>query len=101
MATPFIHGSVNNIGKYFSIAKDKSPSILFFDEISGLLPNRETITSGDSFKEEEVNEFLIQLNDASENRILVVGATNFIERLDKAAIRPGRFDKNFCRFTRY
>jgi ATP-dependent Zn protease len=36
---------------------------------------------------------LIQLNDAADNGILVVGATNFIESMDPAVLRPGRFDK--------
>lgn len=93
LATPYIHGSVSNIGKVFDIAKQNAPSLLFFDEISGLLPNRKNLQDSSSYKEEEIDEFLIQLNDAADNRILVVGATNYIERLDPAAIRPGRFDK--------
>lgn len=35
----------------------------------------------------------MQLNDAADNKILVVGATNYIERIDPAILRPGRFDK--------
>ncbi len=93
LATPFIHGSVGNIGKVFAKAQDSAPAILFFDEISGLVPNRQNLQGEGSHKEEEVNEFLIQLNDAADNKILVVGATNFIERLDPAILRPGRMDK--------
>jgi len=94
LATPFIHGSVNNIGKVFEIAKQNAPVILFFDEISGLVPNRRTMDGFDNgIKEEEVNEFLIQLNDAGDKNILVVGATNYIDRIDPAVLRPGRFDK--------
>jgi cell division protease FtsH len=40
-----------------------------------------------------VNEFLTQLNRAADQRILVVGATNRLDKLDPAALRPGRFDK--------
>lgn len=93
LATPYIHGSVSNIGKVFATAKANAPCLLFFDEISGLIPNRKNLQDASSYKEEEIDEFLIQLNDAADNRILVVGATNYIERLDPAAIRPGRFDK--------
>lgn len=93
LATPYIHGSVSNIGKVFAIAKENAPCVLFFDEISGLIPNRKTLQDNSSYKEEEIDEFLIQLNDAADKRILVVGATNYIDRLDPAAIRPGRFDK--------
>ncbi len=93
LATPFIHGSVSNIGKVFDQAKQNAPSVIFFDEISGLLPNRANLNEVSSYKEEEVDEFLIQLNDAADNKILVIGATNYIGRMDPAAIRPGRFDK--------
>jgi len=93
LATPFIHGSVGNIGKAFEMAKQNAPAVLFFDEISGLVPNRKNLSESSSHKEEEINEFLMQLNDAAENGILVVGATNYIESIDPAILRPGRFDK--------
>ncbi len=93
LATPFIHGSVGNIGKAFDMAKQNSPAVLFFDEISGLAPDRKNLSESSSHKEEEINEFLMQLNDAAENGILVVGATNYIDRIDPAILRPGRFDK--------
>lgn len=93
LASTYIHGSVPNIAKKFKIAKENSPAVLFFDEISGLVPDRRNIHHPDSFKEEEVNEFLMQLQDAADNNILVVGATNYIERIDPAILRPGRFDK--------
>ena len=93
LATPYIHGAVSNIGKVFDMAKQNAPAILFFDEISGLIPNRANLPETSSYKEEEIDEFLMQLNDAADNKILVVGATNYIDKLDPAAIRPGRFDK--------
>lgn len=94
LATPYIHGSVGNIGKAFAMAQENAPAILFFDEISGLVPNRKNMGGFDGgYKEEEINEFLIQLNDAADKKILVVGATNYIDRIDPAVLRPGRFDK--------
>ena len=93
LATPYIHGSVNNIGKAFEIAKQNAPAVLFFDEISALVPDRKKLNESSSHKEEEISEFLMQLNDAADNKILVVGATNYIERIDPAILRPGRFDK--------
>ncbi len=93
LATPYIHGSVGNIGKVFANAQDNAPAIIFFDEISGLVPNRQHLQGEGSHKEEEINEFLMQLNDAADKRILVVGATNFIDRIDPAILRPGRMDK--------
>lgn len=93
LASPYIHGSVNNIGKAFEMAKQNAPAILFLDEISALVPDRKDLHDSSSHKEEEISEFLMQLNDAADNKILVVGATNYIERIDPAILRPGRFDK--------
>lgn len=93
VASPYIHGAVEKIAKVFDIAKSNAPAIVFIDELSGLVPNREYLGTGESHKEEEVNQFLMELNDAGENNILVVGATNYPERIDKAIMRPGRMDK--------
>lgn len=93
LATPFIHGSVGNIGKVFEMAKQNAPTILCFNEISALVPDRKNLHDFSSHKEEETSEFLTQLEEAADNNILVVGTTNFLERIDEAVIRPGRFDK--------
>lgn len=55
LATPFIHGSVGNIGKVFSQAQENAPAIIFFDEISGLIPDRSKLHEFSSHKEEEIN----------------------------------------------
>lgn len=93
VATPYIHGAVSNIGKVFELAKLKSPSIVFIDEIEGLVPKREDLGSHADTKKEEINEFLIQLNNAGNNNILVVGATNRPHLIDTAIMRSGRMDK--------
>jgi transitional endoplasmic reticulum ATPase len=93
LATPFIHGSVGNIGKVFDMAKQNAPTILCFNEISALVPDRKNLHDSSSHKEEETSEFLTQLEEAADNKVLVIGTTNFLERIDEAVIRPGRFDK--------
>ena len=93
LATPFIHGAVGNIGKAFDMAKQNAPTILCFNEISALVPDRKNSHDFSSHKEEETSEFLTQLEEAADNHVLVVGTTNFLEKIDEAVIRPGRFDK--------
>ncbi|MEO6077464.1 MAG: ATP-binding protein [Candidatus Andersenbacteria bacterium] len=93
VATPYVHGAVSNIGKVFEMAKLQAPSIIFIDEIEGLVPKREELGSHADIKKEEINEFLLQLNNAGQNRILVVGATNRPHMIDTAILRSGRMDK--------
>jgi transitional endoplasmic reticulum ATPase len=93
IASPFIHGSTGKIGEVFAIAKANKPSIVFLDEISGLVPKRDELSGSQQYKEEEVNELLMQLSDAGKNQILVIGATNYPDRIDSAIMRSGRMDK--------
>jgi transitional endoplasmic reticulum ATPase len=93
VGSPYIHESTNIIGKTFDLAKMKAPSIIFIDEISGLVPKRENLGMGSMYKEEEVNEFLMQFNDSADAGVLVVGATNYPDRIDSAILRSGRMDK--------
>ncbi len=89
----YVHETASKIAKHFESARANSPSILFVDEISGLVPKRENIGSSNQYKEEEVNEFLMQLEHAASDGILVVGATNYPDRIDSAILRSGRMDK--------
>lgn len=93
VATSYVHGAVGNIGKVFEMAKLQAPSIVFIDEIEGLVPKREDLSGFAETKKEEINEFLIQLNNAGHNKILVVGATNRPHMIDTAILRSGRMDK--------
>lgn len=93
IASSYIHGTVSKVGKLFEIAKLKAPSLVFIDEIEGLIPKRESLGSEMQYKQEEVNEFLMQLNDAGKNNILVVAATNRPQLIDTALLRAGRMDK--------
>ena len=93
VTTPYIHGGVGKIAAVFKEAHRKSPAIVFIDEIDGLVPERSGLDGTQSYKLEEVNEFLTHLNDAGKNGILVIGATNQPDLIDKAILRSGRLDK--------
>lgn len=87
----YVHGTQEQIGTLFRTAREKAPCLLFFDELDAFLPARGNGV-GHHYSA-EVNEFLTHLNKASEQRVLVVGATNRLDKIDSAALRPGRFDK--------
>jgi len=83
------------VRELFDLAKEKAPSIIFIDEIDAIGASRtEAMTSGDR----EVQRTLMQLlaaMDGFEQRgdIKIIGATNRIDILDAALLRPGRFDR--------
>lgn len=86
----YIHGSQGKIRSLFDKAVEKSPCLLFFDELDALVPMR---GHAGGYQDNEVNEFLVQLNNCAEKGLLVVGATNRLRSIDTAITRPGRMDK--------
>jgi transitional endoplasmic reticulum ATPase len=93
VGTPYVHGAGGNIAKVFDMARKESPAIIFIDEIEGLIPKREELGAHADIKKEEINEFLLQLNNAGADKILVIGATNRPQMIDTAILRSGRMDK--------
>ncbi len=82
------------VREIFQMARDKAPSILFIDEIDAVGGMRTGSTDGT----EEVNRTMMQLlaeMDGFEDRgdVKIIAATNRIDLLDPALLRPGRFDK--------
>jgi proteasome regulatory subunit len=83
------------VRELFDLARKKAPTIIFIDEIDAVGASRtEANTSGDR----EVQRTLLQLlagMDGFENRgdVKIIGATNRIDILDRALLRPGRFDR--------
>ena len=79
-------GSLKNLQEIFTDARDRSPCILFFDEIDSLFPRREQ--TGNSPEVELVNEFLQQVDGAAQSAagIFLLGATNRGDTVDPAVI---------------
>ncbi|MBD0290393.1 MAG: AAA family ATPase [Thermoleophilia bacterium] len=85
--------SAQNIQKAFEKALGQLPCLLFFDEFDSVAQRRETTPDQESRR--TVNQLLTSLEAyRDERRLLVVAATNSIEHLDPAVIRPGRFDRH-------
>jgi len=88
----FYGESEARLREIFKEAKEKSPSIIFIDEIDSIAPKREEVTGE---VERRVVSQLLSLMDGLEARgkVIVIAATNRQNALDPALRRPGRFDR--------
>jgi transitional endoplasmic reticulum ATPase len=85
--------SAQNIDKAFQTALEHLPCLLFFDEFDSVAQRRDN--SPDQESRRTVNQLLTSLEaHRDERELLVMAATNSIEHLDPAVIRPGRFDRH-------
>ena len=85
--------SAQNIEKAFETAVGHLPCLLFFDEFDSVAQRRDNTPDQESRR--TVNQLLTSLEAyRDERRLLVMAATNSIEHLDPAVIRPGRFDRH-------
>jgi SpoVK/Ycf46/Vps4 family AAA+-type ATPase len=84
--------SVRLIKETFNRARENTPAVIFIDELESLVPARELYQS--KITEEVVSEFLQQMDGMKDlKNVMLVGATNKPQLIDKALLRPGRFDK--------
>jgi transitional endoplasmic reticulum ATPase len=93
IGSSYIHATSKNILQAFQKAEKSAPCVLFVDEISGLMPRRDNMPSHEQYREGEINEFLMQMEGSVQKKVLVIGATNYPERVDPAILRSGRMDK--------
>ncbi|MDO9155058.1 MAG: AAA family ATPase [Paludibacter sp.] len=93
IASIYVHGSQEKIGKLFKEAREKAPTILYFDELDAMVPNRENLNN--QSQSGEVNEFLSQLDNIGDSGVFVIGSTNKPDLIDKAVLRAGRLEKWF------
>ena len=92
IASTYVHGTQEKIGRLFRRAKANAPSLIFIDEVDAILPDRETHADNNHYAA-EVNEFLAQMTNCSEQGIFIIAATNRPEMIDRAILRTGRLDK--------
>lgn len=90
----FVGMGASRVRDLFKQAKQKAPSIVFIDEIDAIGKKRDAKFGGNDEREQTLNQLLSEM-DGFENDIgiVVLAATNRPESLDKALLRPGRFDR--------
>jgi transitional endoplasmic reticulum ATPase len=93
LLSKWVGESEKGVREIFRKARQAAPCIIFFDEIDALVPRR---GSGDSshVTESVVSQILTEIDGLEElHGVLIVGATNRLDIVDSALLRPGRFDR--------
>ena len=84
----------SRVRKLFEKARKISPCIVFIDEIDAIGSRRSTSNGAESENNQTLNQLLVEMDGFdTEEAIIVLAATNRPEMLDKALLRPGRFDR--------
>ncbi|TET26808.1 MAG: AAA family ATPase [Candidatus Bathyarchaeum sp.] len=82
------------VREVFRKARQSSPTIIFFDELDSITPVRGSGFGGSQVTERVISQILTELDGLEELKdVVVIGATNRIDIVDPALLRPGRFDK--------
>jgi len=80
------------IRRLFAIARKQEPAIIFIDELDAVGGRRGSDISGE--KDQTLNQLLVEMDGfATTGRLVVIAASNLLEKLDPALLRPGRFDR--------
>lgn len=90
----FVGVGASRVRDLFKEAQKQAPCIIFIDEIDAIGKSRDARYGGNDEREQTLNQLLAEMDgfDASKG-LLILGATNRPEVLDKALLRPGRFDR--------
>ena len=84
----------SRVRKLFEKAKKVSPCIIFIDEIDAIGARRTNASGAESENNQTLNQLLVEMDGFETNEtVIVLAATNRPEMLDKALLRPGRFDR--------
>ncbi len=90
----FVGLGASRVRKLFDKARKLAPCIVFIDEIDAIGNRRVGNSGGESENNQTLNQLLVEMDGfSSEETIIVLAATNRPEMLDKALLRPGRFDR--------
>ena len=94
LLSKWVGESEKGVREVFRKARQAAPCIIFLDEVDALVPRRGSGGSESHVTESVVSQILTEIDGLEElNDVLIVGATNRLDIVDEALLRPGRFDR--------
>ena len=94
LLSKWVGESEKGVREIFRKARQAAPCIIFLDEIDAIAPSRSSGTSDSHVTERIVSQILTEIDGLEElQNVVVIGATNRIDIIDSALLRPGRFDR--------
>jgi transitional endoplasmic reticulum ATPase len=94
LLSKWVGESEKGIREIFRKARQAAPCIIFLDEIDAIAPARSSGSSDSHVTERVVSQILTEIDGLEElHGVLVIGATNRLDIVDSALLRPGRFDR--------
>lgn len=94
LISKWVGESEKGVREIFRKARQAAPSVIFFDEIDAIAPRRGGDAGDSHVTERVVSQLLTELDGLEDLRnVVTIGATNRIDILDTALLRPGRFDR--------
>lgn len=92
VASKWVGEKSSRVRAAFEAARAAQPCLLFIDEVDSFLESRDSMGSGLKEDRDLVNAMLTLMVDIRHDRVVLVAATNHLDRLDAAGVREGRFD---------
>ncbi len=94
LLSKWVGESEKGVREIFRKARQVAPCIIFLDEVDALVPRRGSGGSNSHVTENVVSQILTEIDGLEElNNVLIIGATNRLDIVDEALLRPGRFDR--------
>jgi cell division protease FtsH len=88
----FVGLGAHRIRRLFREARKNAPAIVFIDELDAVGATRGSDVSGE--KDQTLNQLLVELDGFSDrDEVVIIAASNMLDKLDPALLRPGRFDR--------
>ena len=90
----FVGVGASRVRDLFKKAREKAPSIIFIDEIDAVAKKRHGKFGGNDERDNTLNQLLVEMDGfGTDESVIILAATNRVDILDSALLRPGRFDR--------